>query len=115
MRSRIVVVLVVGALLAAVACKKGPASPPPPTKCSSDGDCAWSCEGFDDCCPAPCGCTIPMHAADKGKAEAFNREACTPARRKECPVVGGCGPAPPPRVLRCRAGACVSEAAGGAP
>lgn len=102
------IVLVFGLL---VACSKRSATPPAPTPCATDGDCVLSCAGLGDCCPMPCGCTIPMHKADKASADEANRALCTDAERAKCPTVGGCGPAGPPLLLRCAAGKCVAEKA----
>lgn len=109
-RKPVGVVAFVGAVVLA-ACGKS-AEAPAPTKCTADSDCAWSCESRGGCCPSPCGCTIPMHKADKKGAEDYNRSFCTPDKKAQCPTVGGCAPLDPKKPvaqLRCRAGACVSE------
>src|SRR5688572_3893360 len=112
-RARDLIVLV--AVLAAFACNPTTPSSTGATPCAVDSDCAWSCARRGDCCPSPCGCRIPMHEADKRAAEAHNREHCGSWTEEKCPTVGACGEPPPPEVLRCRAGACVSEKVPAAP
>ena len=97
------------AILAVSACsKRGGDTPPVATKCVVDADCTYSCAGHGDCCPMPCGCTIPMHKDDKAAAEAYNATHCGPKEHALCPVVGGCGPSSPPPPLACVAGKCAS-------
>jgi hypothetical protein len=100
-----------GVIVISVGCKKSSESPVT-TKCVTDNDCTLNCETRQSCCFMPdCGmCRTAMHVDEASAIRKYRTEHCSDSDRKNCPVVGACGPPQGPAMrAACRSGACVAE------